>query len=205
MVNNPLLLDAQTNFLWVNDTYLMFTEQQELRPSFHTKGFALYEDLFDRWGWIATNEEGNESITFEIDHPTLGRKHATPKLFKKNMSPERRQKQQKRMDQKSCFIPYLSVLKSYENMGQMTVTIHDRIKDRETMVEIDSLWKPRISVPSDVQLIAANNPWDEQELGCSANCSITITSKPLVEGRTGNKIKLLTLSVRPCIPRELHP
>jgi len=64
----------------------------------------------------------------------------------------------------------------------MTVTIHDWIKDRKTVVEIDSLSKPRISVSSDVQLIAVNDPWGEEGDRCSANCSITINLQAIGGG-----------------------
>ena len=183
MANNPLVMDAQTNFLWVNDTYQMFTDIDKLVPSSHTNGFQILEDMYERWGWIATNEIGNESITFEIDLPT----------FVSNGEGN---------NKTGCYIPYLSVLKSYKKMGKMIVTVQDRIHDREFVTEIDSLWEPTISVPNDVQLIASGELWYEVEDGCSGNCSITVTSQPIVEGRGGNKIKILTLSVRPCISRE---
>jgi len=44
MANNPLVLDAQTDLLLVNNTYLMFTEQQKLVPLVHTDGFAFFKD-----------------------------------------------------------------------------------------------------------------------------------------------------------------
>jgi hypothetical protein len=182
MTSDPLILDAQTNFLSVNDTYMMFTDKHGLVPSDHTEGFALLEDKFQRWGWIATNEKGGESITFEIDVHTE--------------SPS---------GDPGCYIPYLSVLMSYENMGKMVVKIHDRVRKKETVKEIDSLWEPKISIPHDVQLIAANDFFAERENGCSGDCSVTITSLPMVGGRSGNKIKLVTLSVRPCIPEEVLP
>ena len=178
MVGDPLIFDAKTNFIWVNDTYTMFTENNKLLPASSTKGFELLEDRFNRYGWIATNEAGGESITFRLGLST---------------------------NDDNCYIPYLSVLKSYEKMGQMVVTIGDRTRGKQTSVEIDSLWEPRISVPSDVPLIESRDRrgFFEHDVGCSGDSTITITTKPMVEGRSGNKVKIVTLSVRPCIPMEL--
>ncbi len=204
MSNNPLVMDAQTNFLWVNDTYQMFTAIDKLVPSSHTDGFQFLEDRFERWGWIATNEAGNESITFGIDLPMPGVPDSTNGHGKTTTTTTTTiTASSTGINQTGCYIPYLSVLKSYEHMGKMTVTVYDNLKDRTFVTEIDSLWKPRISVPNDVQLIGRNEMWYEVEDGCSGNCSVTVTSNPLVEGRGGNKIKILSLSVRPCIPREM--
>lgn len=180
MVNDPLILDAQTNFVMVNDTYRMFVDTPMLEPSAHSEGFNFTEDQFERWGWIATNVAGNESITFEINLPTSDQNG--------NLG---------------CYIPYLSVLKSYHGMGNMHVRVYDRIKDKDEITNITSLWNPRISIPNDVQLIASNDVSSEHERGCSGNCSITVTSMPLEKGLLYNKIKLLTMSVRPCIPKKL--
>lgn len=180
MVNDPLILDAQTNFVMVNDTYRMFVDTPMLEPSAHSEGFNFTEDQFERWGWIATNVAGNESITFEINLPSSDQNG--------NLG---------------CYIPYLSVLKSYHGMGNMHVRVYDRIKDKDEITNITSLWNPRISIPNDVQLIASNDVSSEHERGCSGNCSITVTSMPLEKGLVYNKIKLLTMSVRPCIPKKL--
>ena len=38
-------------------------------------------------------------------------------------------------------------------------------KDKRTLTAIDSQWKSRISVPNDVQLLAWDDPWEEEEEG----------------------------------------
>lgn len=188
MVGDSRILDATTDFIAVADTYTMFYTMNKggpkLVPSTHTTGFDLLEDKFDRRGWIATNEAGNESITFEIH----------------NLSQEEQPTSSSNND--DCYIPYLSVLKSYEKMGQMVVTIDDKTNNKRRAVEIDSLWDTKISVPYDTQLIAPGDPLREHGKGCSWNSTVTVTTKPMVEGRAGNKVKIITLSVRPCIPRE---
>ena len=187
MTPNPLLLDAQTDFLWVNDTYQMFNQQVPLESSTRTDGFELLEDRYDRWGWIATDRKGGQSITFEM------------KLFGRGGGDDGDG------GGGGCYIPYLAVLKSYEGMGKMTVTVEDRFHDhRIHRMDIDGQWEPRISVPSDVQLIGhQNEAWEEPGIGCSGDCSVTVTTHPQIPGRKGNKVKILTLSVRPCLPPEV--
>ena len=62
--------------------------------------------------------------------------------------------------------------------------------------DIDGLWDSPISVPSDIQITADDDP------GCSGYCEVTIRTDPTVEGREGNKVKLLTLSARRCSPTK---
>lgn len=169
MVNNPETLDAQTDFLLVNDTYRILMEPMMLEASVHTKGFNLRNDKFNRKGWMAYNHAGNEQVVFDIQLPERG-----------------------------CYIPYLSVLKSYENMGQMIITVLDKNTNIQTTTETDSLWTSPISVPVDVQLI------DDyaQIIGCSGNCQVIVTTKPIVQGRKSNLVKIITLAVRQCVREE---
>ena len=168
MVSDPSRLNMQHNFLMVNDTYEIFVKKRHLQASTHTAGFTYYEDKFGRFGWIATNPAGGESVQFGIDFPVQGGQ---------------------------CYVPYLSVLKSYENMGAFTITVTDRNTQQQTSLEVDGLWKPRISVPSDIALTEDS----ASPVACTGQCQITVTTKPQIAGRSANKVKIVTLSVRKCI------
>ena len=175
MVSQPQLLDLQHDFLMVNDTYEIFVKKRLLTPASHSAGFSFFEDKFGRHGWIATNAQGGESIKFDINYPN------TP-------------------TQQACYVPYLSVLKSYENMGSFTVQVHDYNTGQETTMEADGLWAPRISVPSDFALVQDKYT----PVACTGHCSITVTTHPEKPGRGGNKVKIVTLSVRKCIRNNLQ-
>jgi len=168
MVADPTKLNARHNFLMVNDTYEIFVEKRHLQASSHTAGFTYYEDAFGRFGWIATNPSGGETVIFDIHFP---------------VQPDQ------------CYVPYLSVLKSYEKMGAFTIAVLDRRTQRKTVLEVDGLWTPRISVPSDIALAED----DASPPVCTGECQISVTTQPQVQGRNGNKVKIVTLSVRKCI------
>lgn len=94
---------------------------------------------------------------------------------------------------KPCYVINLAILKSYEKMGTFSVTVTDLITNKNTTQRLDGLWLPRISVPSDVQITSDDDP------GCTGKCKVTVTTDKQVEGRTGNKVKIVTLSARECL------
>ncbi|CAB9500066.1 expressed unknown protein [Seminavis robusta] len=165
MVSSPDLLDRQNAFVMVNDTYEVFVKKRKLEAATHTDGFSYFDDKFGRFGWIATNEQGGESIQFDIQQPAGG-----------------------------CYIPVLSVLKSYEGMGTFTVTVTDKVTKEVATVEGDGLWKPKISVPVDIQLLQ-----DGIGVRCTGNCQVNVQTHPKKDDRKGNKVKVVSLAVRHCV------
>jgi hypothetical protein len=139
MVGDPTLLSKQNDFVLVQDTMEIFAKQNPLLSKNHSPGFKLFGDSIDRPGWIATNVEGGEQVLFVIDLPP-----------------------------KPCYAIYLAILKSYEKMGTFTVTVKDSVTGHETTTKgVDGLWKPRISVPHDLQI----TPDDGVPVGCTGRCS----------------------------------
>lgn len=165
MVSDPTMLEKQNDFVMVNDTYEVFVKKRKLEPTHHSPGFSLYDDRFGRYGWIADTDAGGESITFDIQLPEGG-----------------------------CYIPVLSVVKSYQNMGTFSVTVLDQRSGHSATVEGDALWKPRISVPADVQLLQ-----DGAGVKCTGSCQVTVATHPKKPDRIGNKVKIVTLAVRRCV------
>lgn len=39
--------------------------------------------------------------------------------------------------------------------------------------------------------------------GCTGYCEVKITTDPLIDGRNGNKVKVLTVSARRCSSKKL--
>lgn len=162
-------LRRRSNFLMVNDTMEMFSIHNPLVSNNHTAGFDLQKDQFGRTGWIATNPAGGESITFKIDLP-VG----------------------------DCYAVFVSVLKSYENVGTFMVAIEDITT--KTLIQsktIDCLWKPRISVPNDIQVSAD----DVDSPSCTGKCLVTITTNARTKETGMNQVKILSLSARTCISK----
>ena len=164
MVSDPTVLDKRSNFILVKDTMQVFAKQDRLEASSHSKGFSLFGDSVDRPGWIATNPQGGETAEFTVELP-----------------------------EKRCYVVNLAILKSYENMGTFSVTVTDLVTNKETTTKLDGLWKPRISVPSDIQITSDTDP------GCTGKCKVKVTTDPQIEGRKANKVKIVTLSVRECL------
>ena len=92
-----------------------------------------------------------------------------------------------------CYVIYVAVLKSYKGMGTFCVTVHDMNTNKETKMEADGLWDAHISVWSDIQVTRDDEP------ACTGKCLVRIKSNPHMHGRDGNKVKVLTLSVRKCM------
>lgn len=166
-------LEVRSHYLVVKDVARTFSQWHKLEPiPGGAEGFKLYADdeLKQRPGWIATNP--NSKITFSIDLP-----------------PE-----------EECYAVYLAILRSYKGMGTFSVEVRDYGDDmkkekppkRITTKDIDGLWSAPISVWSDIQITEDNDP------GCTGYCEVTVTTNPTVNGRDGNKVKLLTLSARRC-------
>jgi len=102
-----------------------------------------------------------------------------------------------------CYAVFLGVLRSYKGMGKFTAVVHDLHTEKTTKPkQLDTLWKAHISVWSE-DLLTTD---DSEHPDCTGKCKVTVTTLPQVDGRDGNKVKILTLSVRPCIeitnPRE---
>jgi len=125
-------LEALGNFIMVHDTMILGTHQHHdrLTPETHSKGFSFYSDTKPnpKEGWIATNPQGGETITFLIDLP-----------------------------RNNCYVVYLAILRSYQGMGQFIVTVKDKESGTETVKEADGLWDAHISVWSDIQLTDDKN------------------------------------------------
>jgi hypothetical protein len=96
-----------------------------------------------------------------------------------------------------CYAVYVAFLKSYEHMGTFTIVVQDRETNKVTSVEADGLWEPRISIPSDLQVTSDNL----QDPGCTGKCRVTVLTNPQEPSRKGNKVKIVTLSVRKCIAK----
>ena len=167
-------LSVRANYLVVKDVARIFSRWDKMLPvSDGTIGFELYADdqLKQRPGWIATNPLGNSSITFSVDLPPG-----------------------------DCYVIYLAILRSYKGMGTFRVQVRDYGDDTKKKRQpnavtdnfVDGLWAAPISVWSDVQITEDNVP------GCTGYCEITVVTNPMEKGRDGNKVKLLTLSVRRC-------
>lgn len=96
-LGSPNQLDSMTNFVMVKDTMGVYSTQDPLVSSNHSKGFKLYGDqLAERKGWISTNEQGGDYVEFDIDL----------------------------ID--GCYDIVISVLKSYEGMGIITIDLLDK-------------------------------------------------------------------------------
>lgn len=171
-------LEVRGDFLVVNDVARIFSRWDQLMPVGKPKGFERYADdsLKQRPGYISTDPAGGSKITFPIDLP-VG----------------------------ECYVVYVAILRSYTGMGTMTVEVRDYGKDkqkiappkRSTKKNVDGLWQSPISVWSDVQIT------EDHAAGCTGYCEVDITTDPLVDGRVGNKVKVLTISARKC-SKTLH-
>ena len=156
---------ARSNFVLVQDTMEIFARQNPLLSRDHTSGFELKPDALSRKGWIATNPKGGEEIKFNVDLP-VGK----------------------------CYALFISVLKSYETVGTFSVTVEDLSQNMKTEPNVfDCLWKPRISIPVDIQITA------DDRTECSGKCQVVLRTQKEVPGRGGNLIKIMSLSARECI------
>jgi len=164
MVGDPQTLDKRSNFIYVKDTMEVFAKKDPLKASDHSPGFKLFGDSVDRPGWIAQSPIGGDYVEFAVELPP-----------------------------NPCYVVYLSVLKSYENMGTMNVTVTDLDTNTQTEKFIDGLWQPRISIPSDIQITSDESP------GCTGRCTVRATTNPMIKSRGANKVKITTLSARECL------
>jgi hypothetical protein len=156
---------AYSDFVLVQDSMDTFAQTESLFSNDYTSGFELKDDKLGRVGWIATNPAGNESVSFSIDLPLI-----------------------------DCYAVFISIVKSYQTVGMLTVTVIDMTKGIVTKsMDIDCLWESRISIPVDIQVT------DDNTNECTGNCLITITTHPEIDGRGGNLIKVMSLSARRCI------
>jgi hypothetical protein len=158
----------------VKDVARIFSRWDKLEPiPGSLVGFERYADdqLKQRPGWIATNPLGGSKIAFAVD-----------------LSP------------RECYAVYLAILRSYKGMGIFSVSVADYGNDvnkkgqpkKVTRKDVDGLWDAPISVWNDVQITEDDDP------GCTGYCEITLTTNSTVDGRDGNKVKVLTLSARNC-------
>ena len=171
-------LSTMTDFVLVLDTMDVFHHRNQLNAYNRSNdgGFEYFGDGFaERRGWISTSEEGNHFIEFKIDLP------------------------------KDCYILYLSTLRSYEGMGTFTVTVKDLVTHKSYEIDYDGIWEPRISVPADIPLVptsttttAAIKNGEQLDYTCSGKCLVTVRTHPKHPDRTGNKVKIMTLSSRQC-------
>ena len=173
-------LMVMSDYLVVYDVARIFSRWDKLQPIQPAEGFKLYADdeLNQRPGWIATDPVGGSKIIYSIKLPP-----------------------------NECYVVYLAILRSYKGMGTFNIEVKDYGSDvnkeespkrTTTKREIDSLWTSPISIWSDIQITEDDIP------GCSGYCEVTITTNPTVNGRDGNKVKLLTLSARRCSSSKHH-
>jgi hypothetical protein len=165
---DPTMLRARANFIMVNDTECPLKICNKLIPKRHAPGFSYMDEVklanSQKRGWVSTNPKGNEVIVFDLNLP-----------------------------KRPCYVVHLAVLRSYNGMGLFEVTVKDADTGVQTSVNLDGLWKPRISVWSDNAIVT-----DNMTNACTGPCSVTVRTKPQVPGRNGNKVKILTLSAREC-------
>jgi hypothetical protein len=96
----------------------------------------------------------------------------------------------------NCYAIFLGVLRSYEGMGKYLVRITDHSAGaKKTENVFDGQWAPHISVLSE-DLVTSD---DRANPTCTGKCTVSIFSLVKEAGRTGNKVKILTLSVRECL------
>jgi hypothetical protein len=98
LLGSPNQLDEMTNFVMVKDTMGVFSKQDPLQSLNHSKGFQLFGDQFaERKGWIATDAKGGEYLQLDINLHD------------------------------GCYEIVISLLKSYEGMGVVTIDLVDKI------------------------------------------------------------------------------
>lgn len=165
-------LRARSDFVLVRDTIQVFGNPRALHPDTFSKGFELTGDGYaDRKGWVATNPLGGESISFDFNLPPA-----------------------------SCYEVFLSVLRSYNTVGTFTVSVEDLRTNKTTAPQtFDCLWQPRISIPVDFQLTRSQQPPVRSNQQCTGKCRVSVRTLPEIKGRGGNKIKIMSLSVRKCV------
>ena len=88
---------------------------------------------------------------------------------------------------------YVASLKSYEGMGEYTARVTDHNTKKTFEQQVDGIWAAQISVPEDIPLTPPN-----VDARCTGNCTITILTHPMKPGRSGNKVKIMTVSARTC-------
>jgi hypothetical protein len=164
----PDALQVRSKFVLVQDTDCPNPSCARLTPIRKTPSFRLYSDAtsFSKPGWIATNPQGGEEIDFAIDLPI-----------------------------RPCYSVYLAILRSYQDMGTMQVTVVDLKTNASVITELDGHWESKISVWSDNQVT-----YDKaRPAACTGKCLVQVRTNPILPGRAGNKVKILTLSVRECV------
>lgn len=96
-LGSPNQLDSMTSFVMVKDTMGVYSAQDPLISTNYSKGFELYGDQFaERKGWISTNQQGGDYVVFDIDLSD------------------------------GCYEIIISMLKSYEGMGIVTIDLFDK-------------------------------------------------------------------------------
>lgn len=107
----------------------------------------------------------------------------------------------------TCYVVYVAILRSYKGMGTFRVEVRDFGDDAKktkppkkiTTKDVDGLWESPISVWSDERITEDSDP------GCTGYCEISIVTYPTAPGRTGNKVKILTVSARRCSNTTRNP
>jgi hypothetical protein len=98
-----------------------------------------------------------------------------------------------------CYVVSLSVLRSYETVGTMTVTVVDTVQQTKTVPQtFDLVWQPRISIPADFALTSDDTPQ------CTGSCQVRVATNAAIPGRRGNTVKIMSLSVRHCLDGKKH-
>jgi lysophospholipase L1-like esterase len=143
------------------------------------KGWEYRQDVENKFGWIYDSAEAGKSITFTVKY----------KLFRDNQKAGNKDASKTTTNDDTLFAWTLGFLASYDGMAKFDCEVSCKSAaggDTTKSLEIDGLWAKKLSVYQEQELFEVPLP-DE--------CSIKITSKAQESGRTGNKIKILALSI----------
>jgi len=81
-------------------------------------------------------------------------------------------------------------------MGKFMVRTTDHTNSNKVYERVfDGQWNAHISVWSEDMVTSDNR----QKPECTGNCTVSVYTMKKEPGRSGNKVKILTLSVRECV------
>mmetsp|Transcript_14053 Transcript_14053/g.41750 ORF Transcript_14053/g.41750 Transcript_14053/m.41750 type:complete len:627 (-) Transcript_14053:2135-4015(-) len=173
LMTTPVALRGRANFLLVNETQMVSPKHvPDLTPTGASQAWQLIAERYDKYGWMSTVDKAGEMIEFGVDLP---------------------------VGQSKCYTIFLGVLRSYEGMGKYLVRVTDHSGGgKKTERVLDGQWTPHISVWSE-DMVTSDDP---KKPDCTGKCSVQVFTMAKEVGRTGNKVKILTLSARECLPAD---
>jgi hypothetical protein len=146
----------------------------------HSSCFDFIEE-HKKFGYVCDSTQVGEHITFSVDYAKYLEKYAPDPA--KATQPS---------NGTTSYVWEIGFLSSYEGMGifdcQVTCTSASggTVTSNETLT-VDSQWKQRISVYTTKQLVVVPSP--------AGKCSIKVVPQAKKDGRTGNKVKVLSIGV----------